>query len=249
MLLQSILPTLATTNQKFDSCGTLSATTMLAESVFSGIDGASNYSLLNGALLSSFANNPIIIGTAWMISSAVFTTYSTTKFIKYKNDDSTIDISPNPLILQKIVDQIQPLKVRLRYEKILHSSIFKLKSIIRPIKSKLEPHRGTNLQVSSTNDLQQQRPILLSPSSRLTMYRFAGSLVFGLLFSTSSTNIWSISQRLYDTIEAIPALLLPSMCLFIANFSNTYVRPFILFVKCITRTFTNFYPSLIPTDA
>lgn len=41
------------------------------------------------AFLSSLPTNPPVVGVAWLVSSAVFTTYSTTKFLKYSYDGKT----------------------------------------------------------------------------------------------------------------------------------------------------------------
>ena len=186
-------------------------------------------SVLYDVVLSSFASNPLMVGTAWMISSTIFTTYSTTKFIKYKKpislQDDPTDRQHSSRV-QKLTDRLRLWKKWIqRYETIT-------KKISRPPWQSNPSHSKTQHHVGSygSNIQSDQAPAavttrILSPSSVLTMYRFAGSLLFGLLFSTSSSTM-SIQQRFYDTIAIIPALLIPSICLFIANFSNTYVASF-----------------------
>ena len=194
-------------------------------------------SVLYDVVLSSFASNPLMVGTAWMISSTIFTTYSTTKFIKYKKPISLQDDPTDrqhSFRVQKLTDRLRLWKKRiLRYETIT-KKISRPPWQSNPSHSKTQHHLGnygSNIRVQQLKQLQSdQAPAavatrILSPSSVLTMYRFAGSLLFGLLFSTSSSTM-SIQQRFYDTIAIIPALLIPSICLFIANFSNTYVASF-----------------------
>ena len=189
-------------------------------------------SLLHNVILSTFASNPLMVGTAWMISSAIFTTYSTTKFIKYKQP-STIqeaDKQQHPFWVQqhRFIERLRPLKKQLQRIDPLRKSA---NNAIQPKSATQQPMRK-----SAPNGASR----ILSPSSLLTMYRFAGSLLFGLLFSSSST-MSTIQQRFHDTITTIPTLLIPSICLFIANFSNTYVWPVVaryhLFTSSIVRTF------------
>ncbi len=49
------------------------------------------------AVASSIFDNVHSVGAAWMISSAIFTTYSTTKFLKYETDSSVEQQKTSPL--------------------------------------------------------------------------------------------------------------------------------------------------------
>lgn len=122
----------------------------------SGVETLS--SSLSPSLLSSLAGNTRAVGAAWMVSSALLTTYSTTTFLKYDKD---------------------PMR---------H-------------KSKGVPLLGHNLS----------RPAFL------TLCRFGGSLILGLL---AHPNL-DILKRLRDTRKDLPDFALPAIFLFIANFANS----------------------------
>ena len=223
-----------------------STTAAMADTAINTVAAAgASSSLLQDVILSKFASNPLAVGAAWMVSSAIFTTYSTTKFIKYKKPATAIirisDEQQHPFWVQqqqqRLVDRLRPLRNRLRrrYAAMVHP-----RNIVHwPFDSRnkepnsIPPKDVTTFnQLSGTQQIQSESvPVdggdasrTLSPSSLLTMYRFAGSLLFGLLFSTTSSS--SIQQRFHVTITTIPTLLIPSICLFIANFSNTYVYLF-----------------------
>ena len=239
---------LLVTNQinSFFSGAVTSPATMVVDTAINTVTAAGTSSpslLLQDVLLSSFASNPLMVGTAWMISSAIFTTYSTTKFIKYKKKQPSASITQNHFWLQqqqqqqqRFIDRIEPLRKRLTTNIITAtkaSNSIQRKSLVQ---QQQRPRLPTRIPNATTK--------ILSPSSLLTMYRFAGSLFFGLLLSSSggSGTMSTIQQRLYDTIATIPKLLIPSICLFIANFSNTYVCQSVLcyipFSLCVVLIFS-----------
>lgn len=104
--------------------------------------------------ISALSSNVQLIGAAWMVSSALFTTYSTTKFLKFEGTLS-------------------------------------------------DPGIPSKLPVSR--------------STLLTLYRFSGSLLLGLLVHPSF-NVWS---RIQETLELCPTFFVPAVFLFIANYSNS----------------------------
>jgi hypothetical protein len=112
-------------------------------------------------ILQSLPMNPQAVGTAWLISSAVYTTYSSTTFLKYKPAD-------------------------------------------------------TELAEGRTEVLPSTRNVSLSRPTLLTLYRFGGSLLLGLLAHPDL----AIIQRIKDTLQAVPNFALPAAFLFIANFAN-----------------------------
>ena len=143
-----------------------SATTTASAAVVMGASSSSGSPL---AVLSSFKTSPSAVGVAWLVSSAVFTTYSATKFLKYSYSDDQTQ-------LQRKLHKIQ-----------------------------LPLHRYTN------------RFLSLPPASMLTMYRFAGSLVLGLLLHPDL----AVIERFRSTMAAVPALAVPAAFLFVANFANS----------------------------
>jgi Triose-phosphate Transporter family len=109
-------------------------------------------SYIEPSVLSSLAGNTHFVGAAWMITSSLFTTYSTTKFLKY---DSSKETSSFPSYLD--------------------------------------------------------RPTLL------TLYRFGGSLILGLLLHPNLR----ILERVRESVAILPDFALPATFLFIANFANS----------------------------
>jgi len=123
------------------------------------------------SIFSSLSNNAKLIGPTWILSSAIFTTYSTTSFLKYKSARS---------------------------------------SLIPPKKSN---NNFSSLITKSHNQFKiKNRPALL------IFYRFSGSLLCGL-FVHSKPFLWK--DRLRSTLSHIPDFTLPSLFLFLANFSNS----------------------------
>lgn len=126
---------------------------------------------------SNLPSNPHAVGAAWLVLSAVFTTYSTTKFLSF-GDDSIV-------MRQRIEKATLP----------LHHS-------------QRQPTRFI------------QRFMRLPLPNLLTLYRFSGSLLLGLLVHPDLA-IWS---RLKHTLQLIPSVAFPAFFLFVANFANSYVK-------------------------
>ena len=112
-------------------------------------------------LAPSLLNNVRAVGAAWMISSVVFTTYSTTSFLKHKymNDGGR----------------------------------GKKATFVKPEGSRLP--RAT----------------------LLTLYRFGGSLLLGMLAHPDL----HVVDRVRETIHLLPPFALPAIFLFVANYANS----------------------------
>lgn len=104
---------------------------------------------------------PAVIGSAWLLSSAIFTTYTTNSFLDYSSPAFQAD------------------------------------------KKSLSRIHGTLSRMS--------RPTLL------TLTRFLGSFLLGLLMHPDL----QLLKRIKDTLSLVPALLVPSVFLFIANLTNS----------------------------
>lgn len=120
---------------------------------------ASAAKVATATLAPSLFNNVRAVGSAWMISSAVFTTYSTTGFLKYKNDED------------------------------------------RRKKMTLEKPQGSKLPRSTL----------------LTLYRFGGSLLLGMLAHPDL----HVVDRLRETTQLLPPFAMAAIFLFIANYANS----------------------------
>jgi solute carrier family 35, member E1 len=108
----------------------------------------------SSALLASLSKDVNFVGGMWMASSALLTTYSTTRFLKYDHVES---------------DSCKP------------------------------------------NRLHLPRPALL------TLFRFGGSLLLGLLLHPD----FQLLQRIKDTIAVVPDFALSAAFLTIANYANS----------------------------
>jgi Triose-phosphate Transporter family len=104
--------------------------------------------------ISALSTNVQLIGTAWLVSSALFTTYSTTKFLKFEHTPALPGI-------------------RSRFP--------------------------------------------ISRSTLLTLYRFSGSLLLGLV-AHANLDVWS---RMQETWQLCPTFTIPAIFLFIANYTNS----------------------------
>ena len=139
----------------------------------------------------SVANNKIWIGSAWIISSAILTTYSTTKFLKYQDDKSSTISSSD--------------------------ASSKFRSILN--NSKEEQKLTTKID-KPTSDKKIRRTNM-SRASLLTLYRFSGSLLLGLFIHAHFYQLSKLVPRFMKTVQVANMFLLPSIFLFIANYSNS----------------------------
>ena len=126
------------------------------------------------SFLSNLHSSPQVVGAAWLVSSAVFTTYSTTKFLQFSYDD--------PESLRRKMERTA-LPFQHRYVK---------------------------------------RFLSLPPPSMLTLWRFLGSLLLGLLLHPD----FEIPARVKQTWDLIPNVALPAAFLFVANLANSCVGAF-----------------------
>ena len=121
--------------------------------------------------LSSLGTSPHVVGAAWMVSSVVFTTYSTTRFLQFV-----------------FVDDRASLKRRMK---------------------------ETHLPANPSSFI--KRFLSLPPPSMLTLWRFLGSLLLGLMLHPDV----NVIARLKQTLDLIPLVGLPALFLFVANLSNS----------------------------
>eukprot|EP00529_Nitzschia_sp_RCC80_P019437 CAMPEP_0113469064 /NCGR_PEP_ID=MMETSP0014_2-20120614/15697_1 /TAXON_ID=2857 /ORGANISM="Nitzschia sp." /LENGTH=431 /DNA_ID=CAMNT_0000361511 /DNA_START=312 /DNA_END=1607 /DNA_ORIENTATION=- /assembly_acc=CAM_ASM_000159 len=150
------------------------------------------------AAVASLATNVQAVGAMWMISSAFFTTYSTTKFLKYKK------APPQASTTTKKRQTFIP-------------------AAAAAAASGMLPSQSRSTKTASTTKKIFHRPHLsLSRSTLLTLYRFSGSLLIGILIGTTGDlRIASIVARIRHTYELCPSFVLPALFLFIANYANT----------------------------
>jgi len=136
-------------------------------------DGASSAVGPLSSALSNLGSSPRAVGAAWLISSAVFTTYSTTKFLQFGYEDDR-----------------ESLKVKME---------------------------RTPLPAKRPSFIQQF--FSLPPPIMLTLWRFLGSLLLGLLVQSD----FAVMSRVKQTLDLVPLMALPALFLFIANMANSYV--------------------------
>mmetsp|Transcript_9720 Transcript_9720/g.20301 ORF Transcript_9720/g.20301 Transcript_9720/m.20301 type:complete len:464 (-) Transcript_9720:1483-2874(-) len=149
--------------------------------------------------ITAFSSNKNLVGSAWIISSAILTTYSTTKFLKYEGDDEKTTINSTT----SGGKAFQPIRSLMR----------KNQNREFPLERNVQPSRDrTPLPNKSPG---------LSRASLLTLYRFSGSLLLGLLLHSNFYNLHALSLRFLQTVQAAQNFLLPSLFLFIANYSNS----------------------------
>lgn len=146
---------------------------------------------------SSVANNRLWVGTAWMISSAILTTYSTTRFLKYVGKED--------------VDQGHGTASR-QFRSILNST--------QNTQQQQQTHSQKVIEQSPRKSIRQVTT-KLSRASLLTLYRFSGSLLLGLLIHSHFYQLSKLIPRFIDTVHVAQKFLLPSLFLFIANYSNS----------------------------
>jgi Triose-phosphate Transporter family len=135
-------------------------------------------------VLPSVYNNVHFVGAAWMISSAIFTTYSTTKFLKFEPPPPDNNNNNNN-------NKNEADREKMKQERL--------------------PDTSKDITSSRSSSGQLSRPALL------TLYRFSGSLLLGLVAHPE----FRIVERILETWKLVPAFSLPALFLFLANYSNS----------------------------
>ena len=130
-------------------------------------------------ILPSIFNNVHAVGFAWMLSSAVLTTYSTTKFLKYPTTET---------------DGYN--RVQRNRRKTLESRFPLLASLTSSLSSPITA---------------------MSRAGLLTLYRFSGSLLLGLIAHPD----FRVLGRMKQTFQLAPSFFVPAIFLFTANYSNS----------------------------
>lgn len=147
-----------------------------------------------------FGGTPsLIVGSAWVLSSAVLTTYSTTMFLKYQGDRSSssgtlTDSGGNSKRKQHLSTSASSSRGQLPR---------KASSAVSTTR-----HRG----ILSHHLESIPRPTLL------TLFRFGGSLLLGLFLHV---DFWRLAPRLVETFELFKSFFFPALFLFVANLTNS----------------------------
>jgi len=143
---------------------------------------------------SSILGNTGFVGSAWIISSALLTTYSTTSFLKYSGPRIHDEISGVGGNKKDSADFWARLK---RREK--------------------EQDDGADGAVSIAIESDRYGNALSRPTL-LTLYRFSGSLFLGLVFHRP---LLAVMDRVRQTGASLPLFSLPATFLFVANYANS----------------------------
>lgn len=149
------------------------------------------------SLASSIASDKYWVGSAWMVSSAILTTYSTTKFLKHVGQAKLSSKPP--------IDHGSS-----------HAAV-QFDSILNNESSTKEHHRSKQISEAPRKSSGSN----LSRASLLTLYRFSGSLLLGLFLHSHFYQLSMFIPRFLKTVDAAKMFLLPSLFLFIANYTNS----------------------------
>jgi hypothetical protein len=170
-----------------------------------------------------------------MISSALLTTYSTTRFLKHEERRGIVSSK----LVKWVQQQQQQHQSNQRYD-----DGSNIETQFKSILSGNEDDSSTHQQLQAMKQPQSQAHIAttavmqiistsnnavtssgtglnLSRASLLTLYRFSGSLLLGLLLHTHFYQLSLLLPRILSTIHSAKLFLLPSLFLFIANYSNS----------------------------
>ena len=142
----------------------------------------------------AFSSNVFMVGSAWVVSSAILTTYSTTNFLKYDSSSSIRSSPPSSFV--------ESTKKNHHFEK-----------------THLTKHAKKNGLMNQIILQQKSLPILdIARPALLTLYRFSGSLFLGIF---AHPQILFFHERIQQTLSNMQFFVLPALCLFVANYSNS----------------------------
>ena len=139
-------------------------------------------SAAGSSILASLGGNKGFVGSAWILSSALLTTYSTTSFLKYTGPQK---------------DRAQA---------------------AAGDKGKSGGDFFSRMKVEVEKDSNSVSSSSLSRPTLLTLYRFSGSLLLGILFHQP---LLAVMDRIKQTIASLPLFALPATFLFVANYANS----------------------------
>lgn len=147
----------------------------------------------------SVGQSQLWVGSAWILSSALLTTYSTTAFLKYRGEDKARPGDP-------VVGA-------------MGATLPTLGSILNSGRDSEPPQR---LRRADAQAPLGGAPLLaLSRASLLTLYRFSGSLLLGLVLHPRPRLLPRLLlPRLLRTLLHARPFLLPALLLFVANHTN-----------------------------
>ena len=170
------------------------------------------------SLASSISTDKYWVGGAWMISSALLTTYSTTRFLKHEERRGVVSSKLAKLVQQPNQQQQQHDTMETQFKSILsaHDSSHQQRTM-----KQSQPQHQIIAATTSNAAAAGGGGLNLSRASLLTLYRFSGSLLLGLLLHTHFYQLPLLLPRISSTIRSAKLFLLPSLFLFIANYSNS----------------------------
>ena len=148
-------------------------------------------------LLTSALSNVALVGSSWMCSSIMFSTYFTTKFLKY---DSAVETKKKTDFETR---QLQVLSGT--------SSPPSVKSTENTGRFSITKFKSANTMIT---------PILqsMSRAQLLTLFRFSGSLLMGIFLNPQ---VMECGKRLMFTLQYMQDFALPAAFLFVANYCNS----------------------------
>ena len=166
------------------------------------------------SLASSISTDKYWVGSAWMISSALLTTYSTTRFLKHEERRGVVSSKLAKLVQQPNNQQHDTMETQFKSILSDHDSSHQQQTM----KQSPPQHQ---IIAANTSNAAGGGGLNLSRASLLTLYRFSGSLLLGLLLHTHFYQLPLLLPRISSTIRSAKLFLLPSLFLFIANYSNS----------------------------
>jgi len=152
------------------------------------------WALTAPALLST----PVGVGSLWLVSSAILTTYSTTAFLKY------------PDIPRPQYDFALPHRSKI-------GSVIIEKPTVRTSFTKLKAH-SSQIALNPVPTVVDRIVNSVDRATLLTLFRFSGSFMLGVFLRRDITGI---SRRVTETIQYAPAFAWSAFFLFVANYCNS----------------------------
>jgi len=183
-------------------------------------------------VVSSLANSIPVVGAVWVLSSAIFTTYSSTAFLKY-TPSSVEDRIDEELGFSTSLEIHRESKscssVREKTAKTYSSSpsFPRIGSVADRSTYRRKPGSDSSsamndvIKDSRSRNISNPRAlpsIGLSASTLLTLYRFAGSMMLGLIVPNPS----KLAVKVEETLPLIPHFLIAAVFMFTANYSNSF---------------------------
>jgi solute carrier family 35 protein E1 len=198
----------------------LTPTSKMVESSSTMIENASQSSM--SMMMNRFSSDPLLIGSTMIVSSAIFTTYYTTAFLKHKPQLKPTAFPSNVNVKHPSTSSLQLPFTHAdmntdRTTNINNNSNHKYSVLGAPTSKSKQMSKHGHTKKSNNPTFVTNILTSISRPQLLVLTRFGGSVLLGTFLHPNLHFI----DRILTTVRAMSDFALPALFLFVANYCNS----------------------------